>query len=645
MNPLAVQIAGVALESPLVLASGVLGTTASSLRRVAEAGAGAVTTKSCSLAPRKGHPAPCILPWKGGMLNAVGLSNPGAEGAAEEMAEYKRTCATPLIASIFADSPESFGQLARIIAGAKPDLIEVNVSCPNVESEFGTPFAADAEALAAVTRAVKENAGGIPVAIKLSVQCASIAKMAEVCQRNGADAITAINTVGPGMWIDTGAGRTVLSNKVGGVSGAAILPIAVRAVYEIRKAVDLPIIGTGGVSCADDALQLILAGADAVGVGSGIYEGGIELFGEINRGLAAWLKARGVETLAGVKGLAQEGGAIFNIQYSNSMFSDQGNSQPDSPPAQGQGGLRTVPRPPPPCGVGESGRSKVGVGSPYRTDSPLAQGQGGLSQRGLTGEIQTLPIREVITHHEGLKSYLFEQTFDVEPGQFVMLWIPGVDEKPFSVSDVRDGMIEVTAKAFGPFSQALMDTKPGDLLGLRGPLGRGFRPRGRGLIVGGGIGIAPLRMLAHWMEFNNREFRAVLGARTKQELIFADDFARMGAQFATDDGSLGEKGFALPLAEKLCAEEKFDVIHGCGPEVMLVALKKLADRVGCDCQLSLERHMKCGIGVCGSCCVDGSGICICREGPVLDRAELDRMADFGLPHRDATGARKPPEEF
>ena len=226
-----------------------------------------------------------------------------------------------------------------------------------------------------------------------------------------------------------------------------------------------------------------------------------------------------------------------------------------------------------------------------------------------------------------------------------MVWIPGVDEKPFSVSDVRDGMIEITAKAFGPFSQALMAVKPGDLLGVRGPLGRGFRPRGRGLIVGGGIGIAPLRHLVHGMERDGMEFKTVLGARTASELIFADDFARLGAQFATDDGSFGVKGFVLPLAEKLCAAETFDVIYGCGPEVMLVALKKLADRVGCDCQLSLERHMKCGIGVCGSCCVDGSGICICREGPVLDRAELERVADFGLPHRDATGARKQPKTF
>ena len=304
MNPLAVQIAGLALESPLVLASGVLGTTAASLRRVAQAGAGAVTTKSCSLAAREGHPAPCVLPWPGGLINAVGLSNPGVEAELEELAEYRRTCATPLFVSIFAGSADEFGRLARRVAAAQPDLIEVNVSCPNVESEFGAPFAADPEACGRVTRAVKENAGAVPVSIKLSAQCASLARMAGTCQQNGADALTAINTVGPGMWIDVGMGRPALSNRVGGVSGPAILPIAVRAVYEIRKAVDLPIIGTGGVACAEDALQMIMAGADAVGIGSAIYAGGVELFDQINHDLVEYLKEHRVDTIGQLRGLA-----------------------------------------------------------------------------------------------------------------------------------------------------------------------------------------------------------------------------------------------------------------------------------------------------------------------------------------------------
>ena len=153
---------------------------------------------------------------------------------------------------------------------------------------------------------------------------------------------------------------------------------------------------------------------------------------------------------------------------------------------------------------------------------------------------------------------------------------------------------------------------------------------------------AALRPLVRQLEREGASFEVALGARTAKEMLFFGDFSRCGARFATDDGSLGRQCLVTTLAERLCEAEAFDVIYGCGPEPMLVAVKRLADRFGIDCQLSLERHMKCGIGVCGSCCVDGSGICICREGPVLDKAELDRVADFGLPHRDATGARKKP---
>ena len=262
-----------------------------------------------------------------------------------------------------------------------------------------------------------------------------------------------------------------------------------------------------------------------------------------------------------------------------------------------------------------------------------------------THEMHTLPIERVIAHHEKLKSFFFPRTFDIEPGQFVMLWIPGMDEKPFSVSDVQGDRIEITAKAVGPFSKALMDCAPGTRLGLRGPFGRGFRPRGRGLIVGGGMGIAPLRYLVHRLEETAAPFDIVLGARTSGDLMFADEFEQSGARFATDDGSRGAKGSVLALAEERCKAGEIDLIYGCGPEPMLVALKQLADRYDIDCQLSLERHMKCGIGICGSCCVDGSGICICREGPVHDKAQLNQVADFGLPHRDASGARSSDGRF
>ncbi|MFH1807486.1 MAG: dihydroorotate dehydrogenase [Pseudomonadota bacterium] len=301
---LAVDLAGMRLRTPLVLASGILGTTASSLRRVAMAGAGAVTAKSVSKTPRKGHPNPTVVPLPHGMLNAVGLSNPGAEAFVEELLAYQMDAPAPLIASIFAASVEEFSEVAGIVARARPDLIEVNVSCPNVHSEFGQPFGADPVACGEITAAVKQAAGTIPVAIKLTVQCPSIAAVARACEKAGADVITAINTVGPGMHIDVNLRRPELSNKVGGLSGPAILPVAVRAVYEIAAAVNIPIIGTGGVSSAEDALQLILAGARAVGLGTAVWSAGLEVFDDICCGLSAYLDAHDQNSLAGLVGAA-----------------------------------------------------------------------------------------------------------------------------------------------------------------------------------------------------------------------------------------------------------------------------------------------------------------------------------------------------
>lgn len=306
VSDLSVHLAGVALHAPTVLASGVLGSTASALVMVARAGAGAVTAKSCSKEPRQGHPSPCVLPWSHGLINAVGLSNPGMELAANELRGFKTRSTVPLIASVFGRTIDEFGEVAAVVAAAKPDIIEVNVSCPNVQSEFGLPFGADSEATAAITRMVKQAAGAIPVAMKLTVNCPSIARMALVCEENGADIITAINTVGPGMLIDTQTRRPVLANRVGGLSGPAILPLAVKSVYEIARTVRIPIIGTGGVTTADDALQLIMAGATAVGVGSGVYYGDLAIFNLIHHGIAAYLEAAGLISLSELRGVAHE---------------------------------------------------------------------------------------------------------------------------------------------------------------------------------------------------------------------------------------------------------------------------------------------------------------------------------------------------
>ncbi len=311
---LAVSLCGVPLPTPLVLASGILGTEAELLARVARCGAGAVTAKSCSLEPRAGHPNPTVLAWEHGLINAVGLANPGVEIEVEELRRTRallkplgsaRSARPGLIASVFADTVDNFARVAARIVDAEPDLVEVNISCPNVHDEFGTPFAADALAAADVTAAVKDAvAGRAPVLVKLSPNVADIAAIARAVEAAGADGITAINTLS-GMVIDVHARRAVLANRSGGLSGPAIRPLAVRCVYEIYRAVDIPIVGTGGVCSGRDAAEMIMAGATAVGVGSAVYGEGPEVFDRIDGELVALMAELGCASVAEMRGAAQ----------------------------------------------------------------------------------------------------------------------------------------------------------------------------------------------------------------------------------------------------------------------------------------------------------------------------------------------------
>jgi dihydroorotate dehydrogenase (NAD+) catalytic subunit len=303
---LSVSLCGVRLHTPLVLASGILGTSVELLQRVAQCGAGAVTSKSCSPAPRAGHPNPTVLDWGHGLINAVGLSNPGADEEAPILRNAKARLAplgVPLIASIFAETVEGFAKVARTVAEAQPDFIEVNISCPNVEAEFGRPFAADPRAAAAVTATVRK-AVSLPIIVKLSPNVADIAAIARAVESEGADAIAAVNTLGPGMVIDLDAGKPILANRVGGVSGPAIRPIAVRCVYDVSRAVRVPVIGMGGVTCGRDAVEMIMAGATAVGVGTAVYYRGPEVFGQIRDELREFMGTHGYSSIAQMRGLA-----------------------------------------------------------------------------------------------------------------------------------------------------------------------------------------------------------------------------------------------------------------------------------------------------------------------------------------------------
>ncbi len=312
-NPnLAVALCGVQLPTPLILASGILGTEAELMARVARCGAGAVTAKSCSLEPRAGHPNPTVLAWEHGLINAVGLANPGVEAEVEELARARvllQPTGAALIASIFADTVENFARVAARVVEAGPDLLEVNISCPNVHDEFGTPFAADAGVAAEVTAAVKEAVlaasapAPTPVLIKLSPNVADIAAIARAVAEAGANGISAINTLS-GMVIDVHARRPILANRIGGLSGPAIRPLAVRCVYDIYRAVDLPIVGIGGVSHGRDAVEMIMAGATAVGVGSAVYGEGPEAFRRIHDEMAALMAKLGFDCVEEMQGAA-----------------------------------------------------------------------------------------------------------------------------------------------------------------------------------------------------------------------------------------------------------------------------------------------------------------------------------------------------
>ena len=294
------------MQSPLVLASGILGLTASSMKRVIDFGAGAVTSKSFNLEARAGHKGPSIVPFANGLLNAVGLSNPGVEEMVKEIALFRKRTTAPVFASIFGRTIEEYSEVAQKALESRPDLIEVNISCPNVRSEMGTPFGESLSDTAKIVQLVKKYSGKTPVSIKLGAHGPGVGRLAKVCEENGADAITAINTVGPGMIIDINVQKPVLSNITGGVSGPAILPIAVKSVYEVYANTSLPIIGTGGVTFAGDAIQMLLAGASLVSIGTAVYSEGLEVFQKINKGLESYLEKHNYSSITEIIGRAHE---------------------------------------------------------------------------------------------------------------------------------------------------------------------------------------------------------------------------------------------------------------------------------------------------------------------------------------------------
>jgi dihydroorotate dehydrogenase (NAD+) catalytic subunit len=296
------NLCGVKLRNPTILASGILGVTRDCVERVGKNGAGAVTLKSLCHEERPGNKNPTMIGYDNVFLNAVGLPGQGIDNAVKD---FKRldNLSVPVIGSIYGYKINQFGHVARKMASLKPAMIEVNISCPNLD--YGKPYHSDSELTAKVTREVKKNSGKIPVSVKLSPNVHDIKEIAHAAERAGADAITAINTA-TGMVIDINVRKPILAGKAGGVSGPALKPIAVRCVYEIYETVKIPIIGTGGVTYGKDAIEMLMAGATAVGIGTGVYYRGIEVFKKVCNEMTAWMKKNKVKNLGEIRGCAHK---------------------------------------------------------------------------------------------------------------------------------------------------------------------------------------------------------------------------------------------------------------------------------------------------------------------------------------------------
>ena len=299
-NRLTTNIAGLKLTNPTILASGIMGYSAESMDRVAKSGAGAVITKSVGIKPRVGYANPTIVQTESGLINAMGLPNPGIEKYVNEIKHAKTVLQVPLIVSVFGYSADEYAIVAKRAAEAGADAIELNVSCPHVK-QTGAEIGQNPNILSEVVKKVKAETT-VPLIVKLSPNVADIVVFAKAAVEAGADVLTAVNTL-KALAIDAETMIPILNNIKGGLSGAAIKPVSLRCVYDIADAVDVPIIGCGGISNWRDAVEFLLAGASAVQIGTAVADD-IKVFQSVNKGLETYLRKKLYENVKEIVGLA-----------------------------------------------------------------------------------------------------------------------------------------------------------------------------------------------------------------------------------------------------------------------------------------------------------------------------------------------------
>ncbi|WOJ97772.1 tRNA-dihydrouridine synthase [Congregibacter brevis] len=536
---MSIEFFGKSLSGPFTIPSGIVTTAPSIIQyffdRVPQIGV--ITTKSIGLAPKTGNREPVYSQYAPGcFVNAVGLTNPGAEAALAGIKDLKIPDDRFLLTSIFGGSVEEFVEVAKLLA-PHSDGLELNLSCPHA-SGYGMAMGQDPVVVAEIVAAVKA-AVDIPVIPKLTPNTPDIGAIAKAAADAGADGFCAINTVGPGY--TSAHGEPVLSNGVGGMSGKGVLPIALKCIREIREVSDLPIVGCGGFSSAADVDAAMKAGANVIGVGS---------------------------ALTGLN--SEEIGSYFT-QLTKDLSNNSGFAE-----------------------------------AMIRYDIDM------------NFEPVTLVKNQRVC--EDIALLTFDRPINIQAGEFIYLWIPGLGEKPFSA--LVDDPFTLVVIDVGHFTHALMDLPTGTEAYVRGPHGVPVSPpEGAHIMaVAGGTGLAAVYQIAR--DFGNSEF--FVGARSEERLYFLDECAEVAeVHVATDDGSRGYHGRVTEmLRERLAgmstAERAKLVFYNCGPEPMVrAAIAVQREFVAEEQILSAVDYMtKCGVGICGACATpDGRRICV--DGPFL----------------------------
>jgi len=534
---------GKTLSGPFTIPSGIVTCSAPIIQAVFDSmpEVGVLTTKSIGPEPRPGYREPVLSQYAPGcFVNAVGLTNPGAEQSAKLMAELIIPEDRFLLISIFGGSVDEYVDVAKIMA-PYADGLELNLSCPHAKG-YGMAMGQDPDLVKEIVSAVKA-AVSIPVVPKLTPNVPNIGEIAAAAVAGGADALSAINTLGPGSHMSHA--EMVLSNGLGGMSGKGVLPIALKCISEIRAAVDCPIIGCGGISSADNIHAFKQAGATIYGVGSA-------LVGMTTKEIADYFSTLSTDLISG------------------------GNN------------AETLIR--------------------YDTDMSF-------STVTLVNKVQVCDDIAILT---------FDKKINIQAGEFIFLWIPGLGEKPFSA--LTDDPFSLVIIGLGEFTDQLLKLEPGTEAYIRGPYGIPVQPPedAKVITVSGGTGLAAVYQVAR--DFgSNTETEMFVGARSEDRLYFVDECAAIAQlHIATDDGSHGYHGLVTELLRQrlqaLDAKQLSSLyFYNCGPEPMVhaaIAVQKEFCR-GDQIHSAIDYHTKCGVGICGACnAPDGRRLCV--DGPFLD---------------------------